>query len=324
MAITIEGTAATLNRYAVQYAKNINQQLREGLFFENHVAARSTDNTYSAPNGVATEFFQPYQPAWTPKGGVNFDALDTKLERQKIDHPITADDLDTFWNSWSVDWAEVGKDEMEWGFVRYFYEKFVIPKAIEEMATNSWSGIYVEPSGAQIGVAQPASAMVTGLAKRFADAVTASRVTPIATGAFVANTMVNQIETWCDALPTPYRSKPGKIIMSDSNATAYWRDYRSNFGTGNGVAGNENSGLRIDATNKRIVGCPLMEGSDRIFLVFDDPMLQNYFWLSRTGFPSFPNMRFKCTDVRTIKMTMEMYRAYHWEYDEFVFINDQS
>lgn len=323
MAITIAGTAATLNRYAVAYSQNINQQMRKGLFFENNINSRAADNTYSAPNATATEFFQPYQSGWTPKGGVAFDALETKLERQKVDHAITADDLDKFWEAWRVEWAEVGKDPKEWSFVRYFYENFLIPKATEEMAINSWSGAYVVPTGAAIGVAQPASAMVTGLAKRFADAVTASRVTPIATGAFVATTMVDQIETFCDAIPQPYRDLPAKIIMSSTNARLYTRDYRDKFGVGNGVM-NPNNELRVDATNKQIVGTNLMDGSNRIFVLFDNPMLKNYFWLSRSGFPSFPSIRFYQSGVREIQMTMEGYRAYHWEYDEFVFINDQA
>lgn len=322
MAITISGTAATLNRYAVAYSTNIHQQMRKGLFFENHVNARACDNTYSAPNATATEFFQPYQSGWTPKGGVSFDALETKLERQKVDHPITADDLDKFWEAWRVEWAEVGKDPKEWSFVRYFYENFLIPKANEEMAINSWSGAYVVPTGPAIGVAQAAVDMVTGYAKRFADAVTATRVTPIPTGAFVASTMVNQIETFCDNIPQPYRDLPADIVMSSTNARLYNRDYRDKFGTGNGVM-NPNDELRVDATKKRIIGTNLMDGSDRIFVNFHNPMLRNYFWLSRSGFPSFPSIRFFPSGVREIQMTLEMYRAYHWEYDELVFINDQ-
>lgn len=323
MAITISGTAATLNRYAVAYSQTIHQQMRKGLFFENVVNARAADNTYSAPNAVATDFFQPYQSGWTPKGGLTFDALETKLERQKVDHAITADDLDKFWEAWRVEWAEVGKDPKEWSFVRYLYEQFLIPKAVEEMAINSWSGIYVAPTGPAIGVAQASADSVTGFAKRFADAVTASRVTPIVTGAFVSTTMVAQIEAFCDAIPQPYRDLPAKIIMSSTNARLYNRDYRAKFGVGNGVM-NPNNELRVDATNKQIVGTNLMDGSNRIFVLFDNPMLKNYFWLSRSGFPSFPTIRFYQSGVREIQMTMESYRAYHWEYDEFVFINDQA
>ena len=323
MAISIAAAAATLNRYAVAYSGNINQQLRNGMFFENHVNARSADHTYRAPNATADEFFQPYQPGWTPKGGVTFDALDTEIEQHKVDHPISADDLENWRDSWRVDWYEIGKDPKEWNFVRYFYEQFVIPKAMGEMAEYSWSGVYEKPTGPAVGTAQAASKMVTGFARRFTDAVNASRVTPVATGPFVANTMVNQVETWCDNLPTPYRSKPGKIVMSDTNSTIYWRNYRELFGAGNGVI-NPNNELRIDATKKRVVGNPLMDGSDRIFLIFDDPMLRNYFWMSRKGFPSFPTIRFFQSGVREIQMTMEGYRAYHWEYDEFVFINEQE
>ena len=320
MSITIAGAAANLNRYAVSYSKNINQAMRKGLFFENVVNARSCDHTYTAPNATATDFFQPYQSGWTPKGGVDFDELSTTLERQKVDYAVDADDLDKFWNAWKVEWGEVGKDPKEWGFVRYFYENFIIPKASEEMATNSWSGIYAAPTA---GTAGASAASVTGLGKRFADAVTASRVTPIATGALVATTMVAQVEAFIDAMPAPYRNKAASIVMSSTNATKYFDDYRAKFGTGNSVL-NPNNELRIDGRNKRVIGTDLMDGSDRIFVLFDDPMMKNYFWLSRTGFPSFPTIRFYQSGVREIQMTMEGHRAYHWEYDEFVFINDQA
>jgi len=202
MTINLDANADTLNRYAVAYNPTIQQKMRQGLEFENILSPRACDNTYSSPNVAVSEVVQSYQWQFTPKGNPTFNAVENKLQKIKIDIQLTADDLEKFWNSWKVEWHEIGKNPLEWTFARYIYEMVMLPKAIEEMNSNSYNGVYAAPTA---GTAGASNTSVDGFAKKIADAVTATDLVPIATGAFVANTMVNQIETWCDAIPQPYR-----------------------------------------------------------------------------------------------------------------------
>lgn len=319
MAVTLAGTSAALNQFAVQKATTIQQTMRQSLEFENVLPVRATDNTYSAPNASPTELIQPYQWQFTPKGDVTIDAVDNKLQKIKVDIILTADDLEKFWDSYMVEWSEIGKDEMEWSFPRYLYDNVYLPKILEEMNTNSWSGSYTAPTP---GTAGASVNSVDGYKTKIEDAITASSLTAYATGAFVASTMVNQIESWIDLLPIPYRDAPGLIFMSNTNAKMFYRDYRDKFGTGNGVAGNGNEELRVDMTQKKIVGMNNMEGSNRI--IFYPTSTKNMIWGTRRGYPTYFNLRWKDTDVRTIKGTAEIYRFYGFEFWDHLFVNDQA
>lgn len=319
--VTVTGTTAGLNQFAVQKAPLIQQTLRQGLEFENMLTPRACDHTYSAPNATPTELLQAYQSGWTPKGTVNLDAVENTLGRIKIDIELDADDLEVFYETYMVEWAEIGLDPMEWSFPRYIYENVYLPKIMEEMNTNSWSGSYVAPT---TGVAGLSINSVDGFATKIADAVTAGDLTEYPTGAFVSTTMVAQLEAWCDALPIPYRNKPGNIYMSPTNATAFYRDHRAKFGTGNGVYGNENSELRVEATGKVIVPINAMEGSDRI--MFSPDSTRNIIWGTRAGakYPTYFNLRWMQQDVRLLKATAEIYRFYGFEFWDHLFVNDQA
>lgn len=317
MSVTIAGTAATLNRVAVTYNKTVQQTLRQGLEFEKAMTPRACDNTYSAPNASMTDVIQPYQWQFTPKGDVTFDAVENKLQKIKIDILITGDDLEKFWDSWMIEWHEIGKDPKQWSFHRYLYDVVIVPKLLEEMNTNSWAGVYAAPTP---GTAGASTAAVDGYKKKIEDAILAGDVTEYATGAFVATTMVSQIESWCDSLPIPYRDQPGKILMSNTNAKAYWRDYRAKFGAGNSVL-NPNDELRVDATKKQIVGLNAMEGSNRI--IFSPAVTNNMIWGTRRGYATYPNIRWEGFE-RSIKGMAEIYRFYGFEYWNHLFVNDQA
>ena len=316
--LSIESTAASLNRHAVLYKKEINQRLRQDLEWEKMFSARACDHTYSAPNATATEVLQPYQPEFTPKGNVNFDAVENELQRIKIDIEITGDDLETFWDSWMVEWFEIGKDPQTFSLPAYVFEQVYFKQAIEELNTNGWSGVYAAPITGTPGASINA---VDGYKTKIEAAIAAGDLTEYATGPLVEATMVNQIETWNDSLPAPYRNAAGNIYMATSNATKYYRNYRSEFGAGKGTDNNNNVELRIDATKKKIVGIDSMEGSNRIF--FSPTGLDNVIWGTRRGFPTYPTVRFQYID-RKIKMLGEFYRFYGFEFWEHLFTNDQA
>jgi len=317
MSVTIAGTADSLNRHAVTYKSTIQQDLRQELEFENFLNPVACDNTYSAPNVTFSEVIQPYQWQFTQKGGSTFDAVENKLQKIKIDILLTGDDLEKFWDSWMVEWHEIGKDVGSWTFPRFIYNQAVIPKLIEEMNSNAWSGVYAAPTPGTPGAS---SSSVNGYAKVIADAVTNSDITPINTGAFVSTTMVDQIETWCDALPEPYRDLPGDILISSTHARAYERDYRAKFGPGNSVI-NPNNELRVDATNKTLRPVAAMEGSSRI--IFVPRNIQNMIWGTRRGYSTYPVIRWE-VDERSVKGMAEFYRFYGFEHWGHVFINDQT
>lgn len=317
--VTIDAAVASLNRHATLYKNEIAQTFRTGLEFENAFTPRACDKVWSAPNVAVGEVMQAYQWQFTPKMTADFSGVDLTLQPIKGDVLITAEDLEKFWDSWMVEWFEVGRDANDYNFPRYLHDQILLPKILEEMNRNAWAGEYAAPTP---GSAGDSINSVDGYKKFIADAITAGDLTEYATGIFVDNTMVDQIEGWCDSLPVPYRDAPGTIYMSKTLAKKYWRDYRTNFGTGNGVENNANPELRVDMTGKNIMGMAGMEGSSRIF--FFPTVTNNAVWGTRRGFPTYPVFRYYKNDVRSVKVTFELYRFYGFEYYGHLFVNDQA
>lgn len=264
--ITIAAAQESLNRHHVVYDSKIHSAVKNGIDLEKYLKPVVCEHTYSATSAEVNDVLQPYQCDFTPNNDIDFDAVENTLERMKVDIVFECDQLDEFYDSWRVEWVEDGRARTEWTFPRYVYENHIIPKLIENLDTVSFSGIFTAPTPGTAGLTINAC---TGIEKKIQDAVTAGKLTPIATGALVAGTMVSQVETFCDAIPRPYRKMAGVILMSQTNADKYYRNYRTNFGTGNGVLGNENNGLRVDNTRKRVIGVGTMDGSDGMLFVPD-------------------------------------------------------
>lgn len=318
MTTNIENTADTLNRHAVAYNPTIQQQLRQGLEYQQDMTVRACDNTWSAPNATAGDLMQPYQSAFTPTGTVVFDAEELKLQKVKIDVEMTADDLEKYFESWRVDWNEIGLPENEWSFPRWIYDNIIMPKLMEEENLNAFKGVYAPPTPGTAGVSLSS---VDGLELKLQQGVAAGKIVEVVTGPMTATNAVDRIEAFCDGLPELYRNLPGKLIVSHTNERFYARDYRDKFGFGNGVGGNENSGLRVDYSNKRVIGRHYMAGSQGIIFIPDNR--PNLVWGTRSGFPTTPQIRWKTEGIRTVKGTAEWYRFFGFEYAHEVFINDQ-
>jgi hypothetical protein len=320
MAITIAATAASLNQFHSTFNNDIIQTMRQGLEFESRpdIQAVPAEHTYSAPNVSLSDLVQAYQWQFTPNNSETFDSVENVLQPIKVDILYTAEQLEKFYDKWQTNWFELGKNPLEWTFPRYMWEMVILPKVIEEINLNSWKGEYSAPTP---GSAGNSINSVDGYAKKIADAITAGNLTPLATGPLLANTMVDQVEGFCDAIPTPYRDQPGFIYMSKTNAKKYFRDYRGLFGFGAGVGTNQNEDLRVDMTNKNVVGIAAMEGSDRIF--FSPATTGNIIYGTKRGMPLLPVIRWEPHE-RTIKGFAEFYRFYGFEYWGHLFVNDQA
>lgn len=318
--VTIDNAAAGLNLVQRTMAPEMFQQRRIGLEWESLLPSRQADKIYMAVNATPSEILQPYQWAYTPKGAVSFDAVENTLRPIKADVKLTAEDFEEFWDSWMLEWFEAGRDPIAYSFPRFIYETVYMPKLVEEQNQMAWTGEYTAPTA---GTAGGYLTAVDGFKKKIADAVTASDLTEIPTGALLAGSIVDQVEAFCDAIPQPYRDLPGQLIMSSTNVRNYQRNYRELFGTGNGVAGNDNPELRVDYTNKRLR--PMMsmdtDGSNRIIFVPDG--LPGLIWVTRRGFSSNLNIRWEAQE-RIVKGLGEFYRAFGATYWENVFVNDQE
>lgn len=317
MDITIDSAVASLNRHHIVYDKKIHSTVKNGIELEKYLTGVSCDHTYSAASAEVNDILQAYQCDFTPNNDVDFTAVDNTLERMKIDIVFECDQMDEFWDSWKVEWAEENTPADRKTFPAYIYNNHILPKLIENLDTVSFSGIYAPPT---VGTAGLTINACTGIEKKIQDAVTAGKLTPIPTGVLVANTMVNQVETFCDAIPRPYRKMKGKILMSQTNADKYWRDYRAKFGTGNSNMGNDNNGLRVDNTKKMVIGVGTMDGSDGMIFIPDG--LAAAIYGMKRGAARLPRIEWQKFE-RKVKGLADFSRFYGFKFWGHVFVNDQ-
>ena len=320
MSISIAGAATALNAQQITHRAEIDSKLRQVLEMENYLSPVTARDTYSAPNVATTEVLQPYQKEFTPKGDATFNGEVYTLDKLKIDIEFEADHLDQFFDTWKAEWDQLGERERAaYTFPRWLYNTHIIPQLEEDIELKLvYNGVKAAPTPGTPGDAEDGT---DGLAKRIADAITASKIAPITTGALTAANILEKTEEFCDAIPQPYRDVAGDLLMSKTNARRYWRAYREAFGTGNSNMGNENNELRVDGTNKRILGFACMEGSNRI--IFNPSNRRNLIKGYRRGGVIMPQIRWQEFE-RTLKGLAEFHRFYGFNFAGHLFVNDQA
>lgn len=317
--VTIDSTGNALDQYCVRYSQRIHQTLRQGLEFEQDLPYVSTDYAYQGQDAEVADVLQPYQKGFTPRNTETFSGVLNILQLGKYDLNFDWAEMQKFFDKWRCNWFEAGKDENEWSYPRYVMENLIMPKVIEEMNLNSWQGAYAAPTPGT-----PGAMLETydGFGTKIAAAVTATDLVPIATGAFVANTMVAQIRAFCNSIPVNYRYKAGTIYMSKTLAQMYADDYQGQYPHRTVTIDNPDSMyMRVDHYNKTIRGLSSMEGSSRIVMKFDN--LDSLIVGTKTGEPILPSFRFHVYD-RELHVLAEQYRFFGFETYKHMFVNDQA
>lgn len=317
--ITIESAAEGLNQYAVLYESRIEQDMKQGLEFENRLPFVACDRTYSVPNIQVADVLQPYQSAFTPNNTETFDAVENTLQHGKIDLEFDAAQLEEFYDAWAVNWFQLDRSPTEWSYPRYVIENHILPQFVEDLNLASWSGERVSPTPSVAGAASEA---FDGYHKKIKDAITAGSLTPITTGALVESTIVTQLRDFVQDIPIPYRMKPGTIFMSTTNAEHYAHQYRITYPHTTIIKDDPNRPyMRVDHLNKVIVPVDAMEGSDRIVCHIDQT--NNMIVGTRRGQSVYPRLRFEPFE-RKLKVMGEFSRFFGFKFWGHLFVNDQT
>lgn len=320
MTITIDAAAQHLLDHTRTFNAEIQTATRLGLEMETMVPYRGSDGEYYVTSRASsTEVLQPYQPQFTPKGSVDHDETSIRVRPIKLDLTFTEEDLEQFYDSWKIEWMNAGKNPLEWTYPRYIYEKELLPQILEEINTNSWSGIYAAPTP---GTAGASAASVNGYKKVLADLITASAITPIVIGATTASNARENVEAFLAAIPEKITKKGGKILMSPAQRRFFVTDYRGEFMQAPGVypQGGGPKKVEVDDYNVELVSVASMAGSGR--WIFLPNGRDNMVWVSRKEYPTYPQIIFD-TAPRVLQMYATFYRGYGFEYPQEVYVNDQ-
>jgi len=264
---------------------------------------------YEFATSTSSELLQPFQCDFTPKGEVQFQGRLNKVRQIKMDYVL--DCIDDIQRSWIGFLADEGKSRKDWPLVKFIVTNHLIPQIREEIDDMSYNGVFAAPIPGTPGASLTST---DGLGTQIATFIGSGDLVPIAVPAVTPTNILDGVETFCDGLPNKYKKLRTPILMSKTNEIRYWRDYRANFGTNSNYTGKDN--LRVDATNKEIIGLNAMEGSDRFIHTTKRNLIKMYDKVI------IPKGFVTETEKRAINIMADFKRGYGWRLHEEMFVSD--
>lgn len=225
--------------------------------------------SYAGVASSTSELMQPFQQGFTPKGTTTFTPFMNQVYRAKVDFLL--DNIDDVVGSWLMFLHDETVERKDWPLVRFIVEKELLPKLVEEMNAAMCRGVYVAPTA---GTAGTSLGTMNGLLKIVADQITATALTPIATGTIAASTGLDKFETFADGIDPKYSGKGGVIFCSKTLERYYKSDYRATFGATNDQAAKNQT--KLDHYNIEIVGLEGFATSSRMVFVQKGNLLGLY------------------------------------------------
>lgn len=307
----ISEVISQLGEYWRVYSRTLWREMTNDLELESYcrMVPMITDE-YVTTRSENTEYLQPFQKGWTPKGETLFTPHINKVRQIKIDNVI--DCMDDLYRSYLSFMADESRKRDEWPLVRYIWEFHIIPAVRHELDILSGTGVYAAPTP---GTAGASIDSVDGFLTIIANAIGTGDITPIITGVTTQANAVANFELFVDSLPEIYQKVPGTIFCSPTLARYYKRDYRNKFGGQNDPMAKNQSG--IDASNKQVVGVNAYTGSQRMEFTPADNKLVMY---DKIYAPDSLQVQL---DKRDVCLLADFKRGYGYGTLKSVFTNDQ-
>lgn len=271
-----------------------------------------TDDTiWRAGQAAMTRVLQPFQKAFTPIDPLTITPVEIQAYKLKIDASEYPDDLEATWLGFL---AGNSLNRKDWPFVRWFMEEHLIPQAKEDYELlEVYKGVYAAPTP---GTAGAVSTSMVGFKKLIADYITATRITPITTGAPSATntTWVGQVESFADSINTKYWGVKMQLAMSEMNARKFARGYQEKYGKDTNYKDGKGE---VPFTNLTVIGLPSMGTSNRIWCT---PKSNAVRLMKKTE--NMDNMNIENVD-RQVKLYTDWWDGVGFIIPEVVFCNEQ-
>jgi hypothetical protein len=259
------------------------------------------------------EILQPYQDGYTPKGSSVFLPVTIDMKQVKVDQQFNPNKLV---NTWLGFLTNNKTDRKTWPFVRWFIEVYLLNKLFEDLEKEAvYKGVYAAPV---VGTPGAANTVIDGIKKIINDAITATTITPINTGAPSADpvTWCEQVEAFIKGIPELYWDKN---IMFNMNRTLRIRFIEGKKKKYNMYYAQE-SDLETIANfpNFKVKGRASMNGSSKIW----GTPLENAVFAAK-GFENANAFELESVD-RSVKIWTDFHIGMGFLLKDLVFTNDQD
>jgi hypothetical protein len=222
-------TSAIVSEYGAYYQdagqnkKRILTMLSQGREITGFATPIKTDDTiFRLANATFRTLVQPFQKAFTQKGGVEIVPNEIRQYRFKIDDEFMPDELYATWLGFLT---QKSVDRKEWPFVKWLIEVYYARQIDQDMELNEYyKGVYAAPAA---GVAGADGTGMNGLQKLLRDGVNAGTINPINVGTLAKDTIFDQVELFTDSIAEVYQGIKMNVFMSRAWYKKYMQDKRA-------------------------------------------------------------------------------------------------
>ncbi len=207
---------------AGQNKKRILSMLTQGSEITSLATPIKTDDTiFRLANATFQSLVQPFQKAFTAKGGVDIVPNEIRQYRFKIDYEFMPDELYATWLGFLT--ANT-TDRKSWPFVKWLVEVYFKKQIAQDMELNEYyNADYRTPTA---GTPGQISSSMDGVKKLLQVGVDADKMNVIDIGALDAATIFDQVETFTDGIAEVYQGVPMDVCMSRQWYKKYMQDKR--------------------------------------------------------------------------------------------------
>ena len=262
MSVTISEIIKEYGAYYIdagQNKKRILQMLSQPREITAFATPIKTDDTiFRLANAAFRSLVQPFQKAFTQKGGVDIIPNEIRQYRFKIDDEFMPDELVSTWLGFLT---QKSVSRTDWPFVKWLIENYYASQIDKDMELNEYyKGVYAAP---QAGVAGLVGTGMNGLQLQLQQGVDAKTINSIPLGALDVSTIFDQVESFTDDIAEVYQGIKMNVFMSHWWYKKYLQDKRAqNFYQ---KTSDQQIDAGIDFTPLNVKPLASMVGTDDIF-----------------------------------------------------------
>ena len=225
MAITTTNIVQEYGAYYIdagQNKKRILTMLSQGSEIVKYATPIKTDDTiFRLANATFRTLVQPFQKAFTQKGGVEIVPNEIRQFRFKIDDEFLPDELYATWLGFLTA-RQV--DRKEWPFVKWLIEEYYKKQIDQDMELNEYyKGVYANP---QAGVAGIDGTGMNGVQSLLKAGVELGTINTVPMEALNASIIFDQIEAFTEQISEVYQGIKMNVFLSRYWFKKYMQDKR--------------------------------------------------------------------------------------------------
>jgi hypothetical protein len=254
--IDISALATALGAYHREHRDElVTEMLLDEAFTDDLEVLDDVTDELPLPNLSLTDLTKPANPTtFSPTANaLKFGARVLKVRGIKVDLQLIPQVLEKTW----LGKMKKANDPWDMPF-EAFIMKYINSKITEELRLKSiYAGVY------NAAGTTPAANM-DGYLKLISDAITATTIAPIVTGAITATNVVDKLELVYDGLGEAYKGKPTIMKITPQIFDWYNRKYRVDFGGNTDYKGMQSLKRPLDGTMCTLVREPGLGASQRV------------------------------------------------------------